>query len=131
MQVLLDSHVLIWLYLGDQKLSTQARNLIESSDSECFMSLASVWEIAIKSKLGKINIGVPVEDFVADIIENGIQMLRIDLKHILATQRMEFHHRDPFDRLLFAQAIVENMVLISADEIADVYFEREPVKRVW
>lgn len=131
MQVLLDSHVLIWLYLGDQKLSTQARNLIEFSDSECFMSLASVWEIAIKSKLGKINIGVPVEDFVADIIENGIQMLRIDLKHILATQRMEFHHRDPFDRLPFAQAIVENMVLISADEIADVYFEREPVKRVW
>jgi PIN domain nuclease of toxin-antitoxin system len=74
---------------------------------------------------------VPLNHFVADVVENGIQILDIGLLHILKIQEMEFHHRDPFDRILFSQAIVENMRLVSVDKIADLYFENEMVKRIW
>jgi PIN domain nuclease of toxin-antitoxin system len=132
MKILLDSHTLIWLYTGNEKLSKDARKAIEDPQNEIFISLASIWEMSIKIRLGKMFIGdVPLNQFVADVVENGIQILDIGLLHILKIQEMEFHHRDPFDRILFSQAIVENMRLVSVDKIADLYFENEMVKRIW
>lgn len=131
MKVLLDSHTLIWLYAGNDRLSLKAKEVIENTQNDCFLSLVSVWEMAIKIKLGKMNLGVTLDRFVEDLMVNGIQMLTVDLSHIIRTQTLEFHHRDPFDRLIFAQAISENMVLLSADEIADAYFANENVKRIW
>ena len=131
MKILLDSHSLIWLYTGNERLSKKAKETIEDTQNECFLSLSSVWELSIKIRLDKMNIGVPLNLFVADLMENGIQILGIELLHILTIQTMEFHHRDPFDRMLFAQAIAENMNLISVDKIADLYFENEVVKRIW
>lgn len=131
MRVLLDSHTLIWLYSGNERLSQKAKEVIENTQNECFLSLASVWEMAIKIKLGKMNLSVSLERFVEDVTENGILVLSVELAHILKTQELESFHKDPFDRLLFSQAITENMVLLSADEIADSYFANESVKRVW
>lgn len=131
MRVLLDSHTLIWFYSGNERLTQKAKEIIENTQNECFLSLTSVWEMAIKIKLGKMNLGVSLEQFVEDVTENGIQMLGVELKHILKTQELDFHHRDPFDRLIFSQAITESMVLLSADSIADLYFENETIKRIW
>lgn len=131
MRILLDSHTLIWLYSGNERLSQAAKNVIEDTRNECFISLASIWEMAIKIKLGKMNLGVSLDRFVEDVVENGIQLLAVDLVHVLKTQELDFHHRDPFDRLIFSQAISENMVLLSADVIADLYFANENVKRIW
>ena len=78
-----------------------------------------------------MDLGVSLERFVEDVTENGVKVLVVELKHILKTQELEFHHRDPFDRLIFSQAITENMVLLSADGIADLYFANESVKRIW
>ena len=124
-------HTLIWFYSGNERLSPKAKEVIEGTQNECFISLVSVWEMAIKIKLGKMNLGVPLDRFVEDIIENGIQVLSIDLMHILKMQELDFHHKDPFDRLLFSQVITENMAFLSADEIADLYFASESVKRIW
>lgn len=127
----MDSHTLIWLYSGNERLSPKAGEIIENTQNECFISLASVWEMAIKIKLGKMNLGVSLGNFIEDVTENGIFILPVEMVHILKTQELEFHHKDPFDRLLFSQAITENMVLLSADEIADSYFANESVKRIW
>lgn len=127
----MDTHALIWLYTGNERLSEKAKNVIEDSENEYFLSLASLWEMAIKIKLDKMDLGVPLDDFIKDVIENGIQLLDISLAHILKTQELEFHHRDPFDRLIIAQAIVENMALVSVDEVVDLYLASEAVKRIW
>lgn len=132
MKILLDSHTLIWLYTGNERLSRKARETIENLQNECFLSLASIWEMSLKIRLGKMNIrGISLAQFVADLVENGIQILGIEISHILKIQTMEFHHRDPFDRMLIAQSISENMNMISVDKIADLYFENETVKRIW
>lgn len=132
MKILLDSHTLIWLYTGNERLSKKARETIENTQNECFLSLASIWEMSLKIRLGKMSVGgVPLAQFVADLVENGIQILGVELPHILKIQTMEFHHRDPFDRMLISQAISENMNLVSVDKIADLYFENETVKRIW
>lgn len=86
MRVLLDTHALIWLYTGNERLSKKAKKVIEDSENECFISLVSVWEMAVKIKIGKMDLGVPLDDFLKDIIENGIQLLDISVEHILKTQ---------------------------------------------
>lgn len=131
MRLLLDSHTLIWLYMGNPQLSQAAKNSIAHSTSICYVSVATVWEMAIKIKLGKLSIGAPLHLFVEELVQNGIQLLPIEVKHLLKTQDFPFHHRDPFDRLLAAQAIIEKMDLVSADTIMDSYFETTSIKRIW
>ncbi len=93
-----------------------------------FVSMASLWELAIKSSLGKISFEMPLEDFVEEHIRgNDIEILNIELPHILRIEKLPFHHRDPFDRLIIAQQIEENLPIISADEIFDAY----GVQRIW
>jgi PIN domain nuclease of toxin-antitoxin system len=131
MKILLDSHTLIWLYTGNERLSEIAKNIISDETNECFMSIATVWEMALKIKLGKMNIGVPLHRFVEDVVDNGIQILHIELAHIFNTQNLDFHHRDSFDRMLISQAIIESMNFVSSDTIADLYFANQNVNRIW
>jgi PIN domain nuclease of toxin-antitoxin system len=114
--------------LGDQKLSVAAKSHIELDGAEILISPASFWEIAIKVSLGKYTLNVPFEEFWKQGIEgNGFQVLPIEVRHTAALINLPFHRRDPFDRLLVAQAIVEDVGIISADGALDAY----SIRRVW
>lgn len=122
MRLLLDSHVFLWWVGADPALPRRARAAIADADNECFLSHASVWEMAIKASLGKLKLPVSVERFVAEQCElNDIRFLSITLAHVVAVERLPFHHRDPFDRLLVVQARYEGMALISHDPSLKLY----------
>jgi PIN domain nuclease of toxin-antitoxin system len=123
---LLDTHTFLWFVMGNPRITPKIRAQIE--DNENFVSVVSVWEIAIKSGIGKLNLELPFDDFIdRQIAPNGIQILDIKLEHLKVVAALPLHHRDPFDRLLIAQAIVEDIVLISADSVFSLY----PVRRMW
>lgn len=122
MRLLLDSHTVLWFVEGDTRLGLEARRLIEDPRNDKWMSLASVWEIGIKAQIGKLSLGAPLATYLTTHVEgNGIQLLPIRLPHILQTQQLPFHHRDPFDRLLVAHSLTENLPLVSADGVMDLY----------
>lgn len=121
MKLLIDTHLLLWLALGSDKLSTQARTVIEDAGNSLFFSAASIWEIAIKRGLDR-------PDFTADprllrrgLLDNGYEELAIDSRHAAATLDLPPLHKDPFDRILVAQAMVEGMTLATADEAVARY----------
>jgi PIN domain nuclease of toxin-antitoxin system len=121
-KLLLDTHTFIWFAIGAAQLSTTARKLIEDSSNEKFVSLASVWEMAIKISLNKMTVSAPLKTFVEEQLKiNGFQMLPIKLDHAALIEKMIFHHKDPFDRLLIAQAQAEQMFIVSADAVFDGY----------
>lgn len=128
MKLLLDTHTLLWFGLADPRLSDGARSLIADSGNDVYLSPASYWEIAIKLSLGKYKL---VEDLVPfmerQIEQNDLQILHISLEHVGALVGLPFHHKDPFDRLLIAQAMVEQVPLVSADAV----FDRYAVTRFW
>ena len=127
MRVLLDTHAFLWFIADDERLPTQARTAIAGA-SEAFLSLASCWEMAIKVSIGKLTLAAPLERFLPDHLAlNGIQLLDIELPHATAVASLPFHHRDPFDRLLAAQAKREQLTVVSADPV----FRKYGVKRVW
>jgi PIN domain nuclease of toxin-antitoxin system len=127
-RLLLDTHAFLWWITDDARLSTRARTTIANRKAECFLSLASCWEMAIKVSLGKLTLAAPVEQFVPEQLSvNGFALLRIEFAHVARVERLPFHHRDPFDRLLVAQAIIEDMAIVSADPV----FRRDGVKRIW
>ena len=116
MRLLLDSHTFLWWVRDDPALRKRARTLISDTGNECFVSHASAWEMAIKASLGKLTLPSTVERFVVDQCEtNGFGLLPITLAHIGLVEHLPFHHRDPFDRLLVAQARLEGMTLVSRD----------------
>lgn len=128
MRLLLDTHAFLWWVEGSAKLSKKARDALSASDNECLLSLASAWELAIKAKLGKIQLAVPVKRYVVDhVAANGFQTLAITLDHIAQTETLEHYHRDPFDRLLIAQALTEKLPVVTADPI----FRKYGIKRIW
>ena len=128
MRLLLDTHTLLWFALGDQRCSVIVRQMIEDPANEKWISPASHWELAIKIGLGKYTLPGPFEDFIKAAVEgNGFSTLLIQPKHTGMLIQLPRHHRDPFDRLLIVQAIVESMTIVSADEAFDAY----PVQRVW
>lgn len=101
MNILLDTHAFLWFVANDPRLSNKARVLIEAEDSQPFLSVASLWEMAIKISIGKLEIDQPFGDFVAhQLTLNGIGVLSLSLEHISAIATLPFHHRDPFDRLI-------------------------------
>jgi PIN domain nuclease of toxin-antitoxin system len=125
---LLDTHTFLWWVSGAPELSITARKTISDTGNECFLSIASCWEMAIKSSLGKLRLSKPVERFVHDLVtENGFRLLAIDLRHAAIVETLPFHHRDPFDRLLIAQAKTEKLTIISADSMFSTY----GVKLLW
>jgi PIN domain nuclease of toxin-antitoxin system len=126
MRQLLDTHTFIWFVMGDPRISVSIRVQIENNDN--LLSIASIWEMAIKSSIGKLNFGVTFDEFIQhQIIMNGIELLPIKIDHITVVATLPLHHRDPFDRLLIAQSIVENISIVSADKIFDLY----PIGRLW
>ena len=128
MKILLDTHAFLWFIEDSPKLSTEARSAIEDGFNEPLISVASLWEMAIKVSIGKLDLKKPFETFVPDQIElNGFDQLAISFQHIAAVAKLPFHHRDPFDRLLVAQALVEGIPLVSADDLLDAY----GIIRVW
>ena len=128
MKLLLDTHVIIWSAGNPEKLSQRVRNLLIDSNNFWVVSMASVWELQIKSHLGKLNLSLSLPNFIETQQRvNNLQLLPIELTHIYALEALPSHHRDPFDRIIIAQAIVEKMPLLSIDAVFDVY----PVQRVW
>ena len=128
MKLLLDTHSFLWFVSGDPKLSVQARSLIGASENEIFLSTASLWEIAIKSSLGKLNLAKPFEVLIPQQLNlNQIELLNITIAHTAFLTTLPFHHRDPFDRLLIAQSHVEDLPMISRDSAFDSY----SIKRLW
>ena len=116
MRLLLDSHALLWFCEGNAALSAPARAAIESLGNDKYVSHATAWEVAIKASLGKLTLSVPYEElFPGALLTNGFLALPPDFRHYRELLTLPFHHRDPFDRLLIAQARVEDMTLVSKD----------------
>ncbi len=128
MKYLLDTHSLIWFISGDPQLSTHARNLMDNEDNELFISIGSLWEMAIKFSVGKLNLSQPFPEMFPDqLVCNSIEILGINVDHLVALCILPFHRRDPFDRLMITQSIVEQLPIISADSAFDEY----GVQREW
>lgn len=128
MRVLLDTHTLLWFYLGDAQLSVAARLLIEDAANTKLVSPASYWELAVKVALGKYALTESYDDFIQHaIFENGFHILPIEPRHTGVLVALPHHHKDPFDRLLAAQAMAEGIPLVSVDPAFDPY----PITRLW
>jgi PIN domain nuclease of toxin-antitoxin system len=128
MKLLLDTHTLLWFISGDSKLSLAARLLIEDGANNKFVSVVSLWEIAIKYGLGRLNLSDDFEKlFPYHLNINGFEQLAIENKHFYEFIKLPRHHSDPFDRLLIAQTISEGMSIISVDSAFDNY----SVSRFW
>ena len=122
MKLLLDTHIFIWWDSNPDQLSVQARSLCEDANNTLLLSLASVWEMQIKSQLGKLTFHRPLADSISSQQQtNGLEVLPIELGHLFALSQLPQHHKDPFDRLLIAQARVEQITLLSADSVFQQY----------
>lgn len=128
MKILLDTHAFLWLNAGDPALSDRARSTIEDGGNERYLSIASIWEIAIKVSLKKLDLTVDLTELVDEgAIASGIAVLDIAVAHARGVAHLPFHHRDPFDRLLIAQAKAEGLAIVGKDEAFDAY----GVRRIW
>jgi len=127
LKLLLDTHTFIWFINGDDRLSTTAKNEISKPSNLKYISIASIWEMAVKISLGKLKINYPFKDIFQQIEENGFEILTVIFNHTDVLSQLEFHHRDPFDRMLIAQGISEKMAIISKDEM----FRKYGVKITW
>ena len=127
MKLLLDTHTFLWFLDDSPQLSQKGKALLEA-DNELLLSIASLWEIAIKLRLGKLTVAVPIEVLMTQqLTQNDIEILPITVTPLIVVSTLPLHHRDPFDRLLIAQALVEQMPIVSADPAFDAY----PVQRLW
>ena len=127
MNLLLDTHTFLWFSEDNKSLSHKAKSFIEDSQNNCIISIASLWEMAIKINLKKLNLKLDYKDLLEEIYKHDFILLPIEFEHTVELSSMKFHHRDPFDRLLAAQSKVENLTIISKDEIFDKY----EIHRIW
>lgn len=128
MRYLLDTHSLIWFLEDHIQLSDKARGKIMNIENRCFVSIASIWEIFIKVNIGKLKLDFPVSALKREIHENGFEILPIEFEHLQQLLQLDFHHKDPFDRLLIAQAQCEKMTIITKDNNFSKY---NKVKLLW
>ncbi|MCT7974203.1 type II toxin-antitoxin system VapC family toxin [Laspinema olomoucense] len=127
MRLLLDTHTFLWFVMGDPRIPPDLQDIIADENNQKLLSKATVWEVAIKQSIGKLNFARPFRDVIEQqLAANGIDLLDISLAHIEVVASLPRHHRDPFDRLIIAQGIVENIPIISADTIFDAY----PIQRI-
>ena len=122
MRLLLDTHTFLWFVFGNALLSGTARVLIDDAANEKLLSIASVWEVAIKVSVGKIELNQPIEPFFTDQLARcHVQLVPIELRHAARVSTLPLFHRDPFDRLLVAQSLADGLALVSADAALDAY----------
>ena len=122
MRLLLDSHALLWFCEGSTLLSAAARAAIEDGQNERLVSHATAWEVAIKINLGKLKLTIPYEDFFPGaLLTNGFRELPPDFRHYRELLTLPLHHRDPFDRLLVAQAKAEGLTVVTSDPQFSTY----------
>jgi PIN domain nuclease of toxin-antitoxin system len=127
-RVLLDTHSFLWFVTADPKLSGPAQRAIATGSNEPLLSVASIWEMAIKVSIKRLPIPEPLETFIpTQLSVNRIGLLPIELRHVYEVAQLPLYHRDPFDRLLLAQALVEGITLVSADATLDRY----SIQRLW
>lgn len=128
MNLLLDSHTFLWFVWDDPQLSTTAKALIQDPANQKLVSVASCWEIAIKVGLKKLDLGEPAMTFLPrELATNGFDLLGIELVHATSVESLPPHHKDPFDRLLVAQALIEKLPVVSVDAQLDAY----GITRLW
>ena len=128
MKLLIDTHLLLWAAQGAKYLPSTAHKLMRSPTNELYFSVASLWEIVIKRSLGRNDFQIDVRVFRRELIDNGYHELSIQSEHAVAIEALPTIHKDPFDRLLVAQAISEGMTLLTADARVAEYLG--PIKRV-
>ncbi len=124
MHVLVDTQALLWFEAGDRRLSSIAKSAISDRDNIKSVSMASLWEIAIKLSIGKLELDVTFDDILS---LSGYQHLAVESAHLRVVRNLPLHHRDPFDRLIIAQASHLHLPIVSSDEQFDSY----GVKRIW
>jgi PIN domain nuclease of toxin-antitoxin system len=124
LKLILDTHAALWWLSGDERIGAAAEEHVADATNQILLSAAVVWEVAIKRSLGKLR---APDEFAATFLVGGAQPLPISLEHAAEVERLPWHHRDPFDRLLIAQAIVERAALVSGDEAVRAY----EVRVVW
>ena len=128
MRLLMDTHSFLWFIGGSSKLSSNARQLIDDEKNEVFLSVGCLWEIAIKVNIGKLTLDTPFGTLIPQQLSlNRITLLDIAVTHAIALSNLPLHHRDPFDRLIVVQALVEQLPVVSIDTIFDSY----GVTRLW
>ena len=128
MDYLLDTHTFLWFFEGSDQLSKNARTTIENPKNTGFISIASIWEVAIKINLGKLKLDITLEELKAEILKNRFEILPLDFEHIIGLSSLENIHRDPFDRIIISQAISEKHSIISKDSNLGMY---KKVKIIW
>nr|WP_315421707.1 type II toxin-antitoxin system VapC family toxin [uncultured Pedobacter sp.] len=121
MNLLLDTHIVIWFITNDGKLSKKIKNIIEDSNNRCFISIVSYWELSIKYSLGRLDLNSTIEEIFNIIEKSGFDILPITLNHIIQLSKLEHFHNDPFDRLIISQSIIENLHLVSKDNYFPAY----------
>lgn len=128
MRALLDTSAFLWFVSGSSELSAEARQCIASLDNDLFLSVASLWEIAIKASLGRLKLLSPFDQLIPELlVQNAITILPIEIPHLSKIIDLPFYHRDPFDRLIIGQSIAEDLPVITRDAA----FNRYPVRLIW
>ena len=128
MNLLLDTHAFLWFLEGNNELSKKARECIENPENAKFISIASIWELAIKLNLRKLKLDVSLEELKGAIVANNFEILPLDFEHIIGLSKLADFHRDPFDRVIIAQAIAENCIVLSKDASFSLY---EGLTLIW
>jgi PIN domain nuclease of toxin-antitoxin system len=128
MKILIDTHALLWLITDNKKLSKNSKIYFTDPKNELYFSMASFWEICIKVSIGKLSLSTNWEQTIKEELNfNSVQLLPISTKHCIQVNKLPFHHRDPFDRLIIAQAVVEEFHVMSIDE----HFVHYPISLIW
>ena len=124
MNYIIDTHILLWYMKGDSRISTETKKKIENSSNNILISNASLWEMAVKVNIGKLELNGSLNDIKNYIDEKGIHLLEFDADDLDMLQRLPFHHQDPFDRLIIAQTKAKSLEIISNDWQVNKYFEK-------
>jgi len=127
MEYLLDTHAFLWFINGSLELSPQAKNIIQNPENTLYLSIASFWEIGIKLNIGKLTIDLSFDELKKEADKNDLRTLQIQFEDIRLLTKLELYHKDPFDRILIAQAIQNNIIMLTRDS----NFEAYPVKTIW
>lgn len=127
MNLLLDTHTFIWFINGNKELSDKAKRIIENPSNKSYISIATIWEMAIKISLERLKINKPFESILEQILKNNFEILPITFEHTLLISKLSFHHRDPFDRIIIAQGHIEKMTIVTKDE----NFSKYNIKLLW